>query len=563
MKRTVDRCRASLKRRGRPILALTGGVALVWGTVSVLGYAFPSLFVDADYLTTLLQVVPATVVAVFVFAAGAVFVVAQVIHSPLGSRAVEDLMISKRVFAAVLAGVLLLCASLALVVLARPPDEPILVGGWIWPFTTLTVTKVTGRTAGLDFWAASAGTTLAVTTAIYAPVTIWGVIVVLLDFVRPDRYKTRLVPKNGKWRSPPHEDLYRRVRAVRQWLRISCGSGESRDLAFALLGMRDLVEAYTACLQSGHPDERPPPEADAMRSNYPAEYDEMKEIVGMHWLPGERGEAPRPSVLPGWFGDEFGRAVARSLETGILRSSLLQRDADRLLGLMCWAVERFGRSGRAGQEASILAQESGYVLNWIAEIGLFSRSVPDSHFSTWCFRASSRTLLRFAGGSAGDAEPGDRTSSAADQEYARSAARVLAGRALAGWILVTNEELRRAADADGTTWPPTRPADWRHLLRRAGLSAMVQTAYGSGGNGPSAHSLDPWPLPSSTTVARIVRELAGEVRWTEAAAPDTSIEELTHVVVQIAMTARCQATRNAGGWGWSSRSGPGESPSSP
>ncbi len=55
-----------------------------------------ALLTTEDYLTTLLQIVPSAVVAVFVFAAGTVFVIAQVIAAPLGSRGIEELLASSR-----------------------------------------------------------------------------------------------------------------------------------------------------------------------------------------------------------------------------------------------------------------------------------------------------------------------------------------------------------------------------------------------------------------------------------------------------------------------------------
>ena len=67
--------------------------------------------------------VPATVVAVFVFAVGAVFVMVQIIGPTLGSRAMEDLLVRRRARACVTAGIVLLLACLALAALTRIKDK--------------------------------------------------------------------------------------------------------------------------------------------------------------------------------------------------------------------------------------------------------------------------------------------------------------------------------------------------------------------------------------------------------------------------------------------------------
>ena len=77
-------------------------------------------YVKEGALATLLQVVPATIAAVFIFAAGAVFIMVQIIGPALGSRAIEALLVTRRARACVIAGVILLVACLALAALA--PD---------------------------------------------------------------------------------------------------------------------------------------------------------------------------------------------------------------------------------------------------------------------------------------------------------------------------------------------------------------------------------------------------------------------------------------------------------
>jgi len=553
----ADRGRFVRSWRLRVALKVIMPAAGLWILVYLVGCRWTGfrhwIFVDADFLTTLLQVVPATVVAVFVFAAGAVFVVAQVIHSPLGSRGVEELLLSRRVYAAIVAGVFLLFGSVVLVFIARPAGKTMEFNRRSWPYATLTGSEVTEPAAGeLDYRVASAGTVLAVASAVYALLAIWGIVVVLSDFVYPERYMKRLIPFEGKSTRATAENLYRAVRALRQWLRISCGSGESRDLMFALLGMRELVTAYIAFVDReprpvrASPARRRRAEPATLRATLPAEYLKEWEIVRLHWRhPGRPGEAPSvPDERPGWFGDELGRAFARSLETGILGGSLLLRDADRLLGLMCWAVEQFSGLDSDGSSATELHEEAGYVLDRIAEIGLFGRMSPDSHFQEWCFHAASCALLRFAGGPSDTKATGvpEPRCGHVDGKTEKPRSKALADRALAGWILVVNEELRRTADG-AAEWPPVDAADWCRRLDQAGLIDELRAACG-----PPADEVEQRPsapVADLPTVDRLVVRLTNEVRWMEAgragAAPGESLKELTEVVVGNAVGARMSA----------------------
>jgi hypothetical protein len=214
----VDRRRALVMVVGVPLVVI---VLVTWVAFDAhLQCVRDVIFVHPSYLSTLLQVVPATVVAVFVFAAGTVFVIAQVIHSPLGSRSVELVMRSGRVRLVLLVGVMLLMASLVLVMLAPETND---------------------KNVPDDFrrGVAAAGTALAVMTIVYAPVAIWMVKQVLETFVWPEKYTKRVAERALS----SSDSLYGQLRALRQWLRIACGSGESRDITFALRGLQDLTTA--------------------------------------------------------------------------------------------------------------------------------------------------------------------------------------------------------------------------------------------------------------------------------------------------------------------------------
>jgi hypothetical protein len=123
-------------------------VASFVGLWLVLSLAVPDgwrgWYVAPGALQILLQVVPATVVAVFVFAVGAVLVIVQIIAPTLGTRAIEDLLAQRRARTSVIAGIVLLLACL--VVAARGKKSP-------------------GEASG--------ATVLALAGFLYVPVSIW------------------------------------------------------------------------------------------------------------------------------------------------------------------------------------------------------------------------------------------------------------------------------------------------------------------------------------------------------------------------------------------------------
>ena len=130
-------------------------------------------YVKEGALGLLLQVVSATIAAVFVFVAGAVFIMVQIIGPALGSRAIEALLLRRRARARVIAGIVLLLACLALAALAliREKGPP-------------------------EVWEASAGSALALASLIYVPLSIWCISSVFHGFVSPAAYSLlrRTVP---------------------------------------------------------------------------------------------------------------------------------------------------------------------------------------------------------------------------------------------------------------------------------------------------------------------------------------------------------------------------------
>src|SRR5215831_12910047 len=125
-------------------------------------------YVKEGVLTTLLQVVPATVVAVFIFAVGAVFIMVQIIAPTLGSRAIEDLLVRRRARVCVIAGVVLLLACLVL--------------------ATLALARIGDKEPVPERWEASAASALALGTFLYVLLSIWSISTVLHSYVTPRAY---------------------------------------------------------------------------------------------------------------------------------------------------------------------------------------------------------------------------------------------------------------------------------------------------------------------------------------------------------------------------------------
>jgi hypothetical protein len=392
-------------------------------------------YLQEGALATLLQVVPATIVAVFIFAAGAVFVMAQIIGPTLGSRAIEALIVRRRARACVIAGAVLLLACLALTALARIRDHP------------------------PELWEASAASALALASLVYVPFSIWCIGSVLRGFISPGVYSTLLSQQRGRRHPLTPERAYRRLRALRQWLRTACRVGESRDVVFALYGFQKLLGYYCDVVRNGEHG-RPPNKA--LRRDAPAEYSSTREIVHSSWwiLLDPRRVLWNDTSRFGWFGDEFGRALARCAEIGIRSGLLLRRDLDRLLVVMGGATLQLAgfktpENGAIGlPQARPLPEEAGFLLDRIAEIGMYAFHVEDKAYSDWFVRpamvlASLENKLEELDAQATDMPLPESGSDHAEhqnkQEYC------LAARSLAAWCLVNyafQQPERGAKDTD-------------------------------------------------------------------------------------------------------------------
>ena len=412
-------------------LAALGGLPwLIWST------QLSTWHVKEEAFTTLLQVVPATIVAVFVFAVGAIFIIVQIIGPALGSRAIEALLLRRRARACVIVGIILLLACMALTALALIMQE-----------------------GAPEPWEALVGSVLAVASFFYVPLSIWCISTVFHDFVSPGAY-SRLLSRWGVLRrgSVAADWAFHQVRALRQWLRTACGTGESRDIVFALESFQNLLDRYC---DEARPGKNKPLNEELREKILPSEYSRADEIVNSRWrqLLDPNSVPPYKISQKGWFGDELGRALARSAEVGIQSETLLRRDLDRLLVALGRATLQLADVERRPEKTRRpLGEEAGFLLDRIAEIGMYSFPSQDNMYSDWFVRpalilASLERKLENI-----DAQ----VTGPAGQKHS------LAGRSLAAWCLV-NYTLQQSK---GDTNPMSEIS--AHGIDRLGNQARIR-----------------------------------------------------------------------------------------
>jgi hypothetical protein len=326
-KRTaVGRARDSVQfLRRRDGLAVLVSLMIAIGltiALKVTGAPPPSwwddFYVRAGMVITLLQVIPATIVAVFVFAAASVFVIAQLISNSLGSRAVLSLLTNDFARATVISGMMLLVLSIFLASAAQTQPEH----GHAW-----------------TAWVPSAAGALAISTVIYVIFSVSVLGRIVWTFVDPKAYSESL--GSVKWKGfRTSNDIYLRLRALRQWMRIASANGETRDINFALHGTLQLVRSYIAIA---------------------VEHEEIREHVPGEYLP-EFG----PSEKKGWFGDEVRGAIVRSIAIGIQSKKLLTRDAEGMLKQLEVYAQEMSHAG-----PDKLTEEVSFLNKGIVQVGAF------------------------------------------------------------------------------------------------------------------------------------------------------------------------------------------------
>ena len=207
--------------RGYLVLSVVGVAGLIGLTLLLDCHSAEAapFCADGDMLATIAQVIPATVVAIFVFALGTTFVMAQIVVPSRGSRSIGELFKYSRVQAVLVGGLILLGGSLVI---------------------TLG-TRGTGGTKDPTPWSLALATVLVAATVLYLLAATCLIVWTFVDQLSPRRFKDRLtdpppISPMGWRRGWTSEELYRVLRVLRRWLRTVNRVGESRDLQFAVEG---------------------------------------------------------------------------------------------------------------------------------------------------------------------------------------------------------------------------------------------------------------------------------------------------------------------------------------
>ena len=237
----------------------------------------------------------------------------------------------------------------------------------------------------------------------------------------------------------------RRLRALQQRLRTACSIGESRDVLFTLYGFQELLDYYCAearRLEDGKLASK------TLRGRPSNESSSTDEIVNSCWrVPlDQTGVSCNDIPLIGWFGNEFGRALASCAENGIQLGFLLHDDLDRILMVLNEATLQLAgfKPPKRGEIANSpklqpWSEEAGYILDQIAEIGMYACQIGDNAYRDWCTRTAivlaslENKLEEFNPRTTGRRYP---ASSSELGERPHGYERYLASRSLAAWCLV-------------------------------------------------------------------------------------------------------------------------------
>jgi hypothetical protein len=340
------------------------------------------------------QVVPAIVIAVFVFGVGTAFVVAQVVPPARGTRAVDFLQ--GRRFNLTIVPALALVAGSALL-LALENDDTIERESLALTLLAGSVAYVLASTASLlsiyrDATDPRAFRRLILKkqrprTSTRARESVETALVVSLDYpfrvvegvVLDRRARVAADSDGGREGSATRaqgggtgdtgtgirelhakraaERLYRLVRTARGWARVAANSGDSRELHEALSCIIDLVTDFST-----------PPfgvKRAGGRSTYgaaePTSFQLHLNPRGALWTVTDDScdggvnkdhdcsttrkqylaWANSESSIDSWFANEVGRALVRAAEYGLRTGSLLDRDLLRILNTMVLCLEQF------------------------------------------------------------------------------------------------------------------------------------------------------------------------------------------------------------------------------
>ena len=400
------------------------GIGLLHAVVDLVVGAFPGpeprLLAPPD-VKTVAQIVPAVVVAIFVFAVGTQFVVAQVVPPARGTRAVEFLRDRHLEWT--------LSPALALTPLSA--FALILNDRFAWPLAAA----------------------LMVGAVLYLIVSTGCLLNILREATDPNAFSALLARRHGaaiqqlstlttESDEAPIDALYKVVRTLRGWTRTSATAGDSRELLVALEGTLQLIVDYRAAglpanglsdVPTNYKENTEHWKTSLLRTElrarrevpdglsswaywvpppYPATTQQPKYDAGEEYEASVRLKRDRERLPKIWVAHEVGRSFVRAVEFATTSKTLLRRDRARLLLALEKAARRFaeqpvlaedsnrGRQvtrdaaelGSAGTAGPCDPDSAGVIVAHLVELGLGARGCESADVD-WHFEPLARLAI--------------------------------------------------------------------------------------------------------------------------------------------------------------------------
>lgn len=503
-------------------------------------------WLDDQDIPTVAQIVPAIVIAIFVFAVGVAFVIAQVVPPARGTRAVETLR-GRRLRRSVTPAPALILGSVVLVFgppFASELSGALLIGSFVYTAVSLIymLSILIDATDPAEFKALLMNSTRRHVRRVACAVrklppcrddcTTWAA------FPRPrdPAQDTRSFRRRRRTRRESREaraarqlqyatdQLYEIVRTFRGWARVAARANDSRELQEALEGILELAQQYMSgvLVYAGrltavpgiywsHADDRD--DERHLNPLYPPHgmfrpsttNGRLPSLATEKWLPWEppalvRRTPPEVKVkdqvraLPcTWFANEIGRAVVRAVELALQSNTLLDRDTARLLNTLTNVAETSCRLAIDKKDAPNGVPEqwafewtAGIMIRHLVEVGLGVRHcLPDR--IDWYFEPCARLICLQR-----EFRVGSRNS---------EQGRVLAVGAGAGAVLVAESLVSARAKASAASPAASSSANGPGLIARA--VGLVKGAR------PRMGSADPKGLALREVVADLKRAAGG------------------------------------------------------
>ena len=408
-------------------------------------------WLDDSDIPTVAQIVPAIVIAIFVFAVGVAFVIAQVVPPARGTRAVETLR-GRRLRRSVTPAPALILGSVILVFgppFASELSGALLIGSFIYTAVSLIymLSILIDATDPAEFKALLMNSARRHVGRVACAVrklppcgddcTTWAAFPRPRDPVqdtRSFRWRRRTRRESREARAARRlqaatDDLYEIIRTFRGWVRVAARANDSRELQESLEGILELAQRYISgvlvyagrltavpSIYWSHADDRD--DERHLNPLYPPHgmfrpsttHGRVPSRATEKWLPWEPPALVRRTSAEGkvkdqvralpctWFANEVGRAVVRAVELALQSNTLLDRDTARLLNTLTNVAETSYRLAVDKKNAPDGVPEqwafewsAGIMIRYLVEVGLGVRHCPPDRID-WYFEPCARLI---------------------------------------------------------------------------------------------------------------------------------------------------------------------------